>query len=255
MSKSILVVLVPMAAALGVMWLQREWSLRRLRLEHWALFRPERDAAKLRRWTQQVLEAFPGLATVPELDRPTFPSNDQQAAGLAAISLAAERFGFPLNEISLQLGQHPHLPMAAGVAEVPSDPWSWKLEGDHIYFVAGTPAPPAPRRIHLAESAFESDDKLAWVAAHEVAHVALAAARLARPGHENEEITDLATVVAGYGPILARLRYVEERYFASGGRLGWRVSKLGTLSQPAIAFVRELRALPKGSQASSSPAA
>jgi hypothetical protein len=38
-----------------------------------------------------------------------------------------------------------------------------------------------------------------------------------------------------------RHRYVEQRINGPGRELGWRISGLGTLSQPAIAFLREER--------------
>jgi hypothetical protein len=236
------VILTVVLASRAIAWVHRERQLRRHRRLHWALFDPDRDSVKLTRWVDYILQAFPGIAELSELERPTFDRGDRQASGQAAIALAAERFGYPIGGIDLVIGPHRDLRTAIGVAEVPANPWSWKVEGDQIHFIPGEAPPEGPRRIHLTEAAFDSDDSLAWIAAHEVAHVALSAARLARSGREDEEITDLATVMAGYGAVFSRLRFVEERYTASGGRLGWRISHIGTLSQPAIAYVRELRA-------------
>jgi hypothetical protein len=181
------------------------------------------------------------MGSLPELHDVRFDSVDRLAAARAAIALASERFSYPLQQIELVVGTHRELPNADGAAEVPPQPWSWRLEADQMHFVVDQPSAPAMHRIFLAESALVHDEKLACIAAHEVAHLALAQARLRRTGREDEEITDLATVVAGYGALFVRHRYVEQRRFASGGRIGWRIEQFGTLSKPAIAFAREWR--------------
>jgi hypothetical protein len=242
---------------LAVPLLYREWQLRRHRHLHSLLFNAARDRPKLTRWFDEVSRAFPGMASLPELHQISFDRTDRVAAARAAIAMAAERFGYPLQQIELVIGTHRELPNASGAAEVPPRPWSWKLEEDRMHVVVDPPSPPTLRRIFIAEGALANDERLAWLGAHEVAHLALAWARLTRSGREDEEITDLATIVAGYGPLLSRHRYVEERIFAGGGRVAWRIAQFGTLSKPAIAFARELRAA-SGSgavQSSSEPAA
>jgi hypothetical protein len=235
----------------------REWQLRRHRHLHSLLFNAARDRPKLTRWFHEISRAFPEMTSLPELHAVSLDRSDRVAAARAAITMAAERFGYPLQAIELVIGAHRELPNAAGAAEVPPRPWSWKLEEDRIHFVVDQPSPPTLHKIFIAEGALANDEKLAWLAAHEVAHLALAWARLTRAGREDEEITDLATIVAGYGPLLLRHRYVEERVFARGGRVAWRILQFGTLSKPAIAFGRELRAavVPGPVEGSSEPAA
>lgn len=128
----------------------------------------EREASgppcgQLLRWraVDYIVQAFPGIAELSELERPTFDRGDRQSSGQAAIALAAERFGYPIGGIDLVIGPHRDLRTAIGVAEVPANPWSWKVEGDQIHFITGEAPPEGPRRIHLTEVAFDSDDSLA----------------------------------------------------------------------------------------------
>jgi|GEM_PF-4745862 len=115
-----------------------------------------------------------------------------------------------------------------------------------MHFVVDQEPAVSRQRIFIAEKSLDNDEKLAWLAAHEVAHLALADARLERLGRDTEEVADLATVVAGYGQLLLRHRYVEERLFGPGASLTWRVTQFGTLSKPAIVFARELRSRMRG---------
>jgi hypothetical protein len=240
----------------GVPLLYREWQLRRHRHLHSLLFNAARDRPKLTRWFHEISRAFPEMVSLPELHDISFDRTDRVTAARAAITLAAERFGYPVRRIELVMDTHPELPNAAGAAEIPPRPWTWKLEEDRMHFVVDQPSPPTLHKIFIAEGALANDEKLAWLAAHEVAHLALAWARLTRTGREDEEITDLATIVAGYGPLLLRHRYVEERMFPSVGRVAWRITQFGTLSKPAVAFARELRsaAVAGPVQSSSEPA-
>lgn len=240
MPRALIVVLLLQVGLATYLWHARERELRRRRRAHDALFDRTRDAPRLTRWLQDVAQAFPAAARLPELESVQFEA-DRVGSAHQAVALAAQRFGYPRQQIELVIGQAPGLPHAAGAAVVATPSVSGVLDGDRLQLTVSAPASSGPRRLYLAEATLAQDELLAIVAAHEVAHLALADARLARSGREDEEITELAMVLAGYGPLMFRHRYVEQRITGPGRELGWRISGLGTLSQPAIAFLREER--------------
>jgi hypothetical protein len=246
MPRGILTVLALYVLLASSLWVYREWQLRKWRLRHAALFNATRDTPRFVRWFQEIVEAFPDLIHHPEVEECHFTASDRQIRAEEAVAMAATRFGYPLGEINVVVGIHPERPQAAGSAEVPAPSWSWRMDGEQLYIEVDEKPEAKPRHIHIAESSVDDHDVLAIVAGHEVAHLALAARRLRRAGREDEEITELATILAGYGPVMWRRRYQEERLQRDKHRLAWRIKQFGLLSQPAIAYIRELRAKAAG---------
>lgn len=76
------------------------------------------------------------------------------------------------------------------------------------------------------------------ITAHEVAHVALGSRGIRLTAtQENEELTDAATVLAGFGPLMLHAYYSERRWVTEESALAGSVHRLGYLNPIAMAYL------------------
>ena len=147
------------------------------------------------------------------------PATEGQPLDFAkrAILLAVERFGMPLPMLKVRFC--PLGPGHAGAVRERNGTWFVDLD-------------------RSLENEFE--DMLS-VAAHEVAHVALLRRRIRlEPTQRNEELTDTAAVLAGFGPVLIRTAF-RERLTEKGNVLRLDSRRLGYLPARALVYLSTLR--------------
>lgn len=95
--------------------------------------------------------------------------------------------------------------------------------------------------VDITPSANGNGEMIAAIVGHEIAHVALLSRGIRlTPVLRNEELTDTAAVLAGFGPLMLRTVHREELRFADTA-LEVERHTLGYLKAPALAWLSTLR--------------
>lgn len=219
----------------------REWKLFLGRRREARAFSALNDGPRLSGMARDIAAVLdPAVLEAPEIDTPSALNGDPVRDAEAAVALAADRFGFT-EKLLVHVGFHPDRPYARGVSVFGSQQWSAVISpGEMVFTVAASAS--TPREIFIAPSIMTDPVRAQLVAAHGVAHHVLNAHGVSRSGDQwLGERVEVALILAGYFPLLYQIRYVEQRWFSEGGRIGWSAHTSGTLSRNALRFVRGLR--------------
>lgn len=168
------------------------------------------------RMASQVLP-IERLTQPPVVDLPSTDGSRIEYAKLS-IQLAVHRFGMPMPPMKVRFSKMP--PGHAGSVQAHPD-GTWAVDLDF---------------------SIQTDlEAILSVAAHEVAHVALLRRGIALvPTQRNEELTDTAAVLAGFGPVLLRT-VLRESLSEGEGRVELRSRRLGYLPPRALAYLSAMR--------------
>lgn len=144
------------------------------------------------------------------------------AAARVLLDRVCQYMGVPPSEVQLRVQPSEAMPGAAGVYE--------------------------PGQIHIAETEVADAFALTKTLAHEVAHHLLIGRKLLAGEHDSEWVTDLATVVFGFGVFLANAT-VCDKHERMGHWSWWSVGRLGYMPSRvtgyALAILAWLRGEPK----------
>jgi hypothetical protein len=95
-------------------------------------------------------------------------------------------------------------------------------------------------RVSLASSNLDDPLTLVATAAHELSHVLLhGQGRLSGEEPDHEQVTDLLTVVLGFGVFTANSR-IRSHNWHDGNREGWSIQRVGYLTQPQVGYALAL---------------
>jgi hypothetical protein len=135
-----------------------------------------------------------------------------------AVQVSVSRFGIALPQIKVRFSSLP--PGRAAQVQRDRD-GTWKVDVD--------------------ESLEAHNEPILSAVAHEVAHVALLPRRKAlEPQQREEELTDVAAVLAGFGPVMLRT-VLWERVAVSDSSVQAQTNSLGYLPPKALVFLSTLR--------------
>ena len=219
---------------------RRERDIRRAESEYESQFDIAAARAQLDRYATLLRTVLPPSALlappVVAIDRTTLNATEQARA---AVTFAAERFAVELPPF--EVVYTPHI-TEGRLGEVCWDaPWDVEYAGERITVRPVADRPPN-WRVRLREGLHLEPERLAVVAAHEVAHIVLLGRSIALPSTQaNEQLTDAAAVLAGFGPLMQQTAFRVRHHPRRGRALEWSASTANYLHRGAIRYLMEQR--------------
>lgn len=197
--------------------------------------------SRLTEYVELVRTTFgPALFAHAPVEAPLVAHANPVAFLRETVALIAARFSLEMPEIEARFVSD--VPSGAPAVMQWDAPWEMRQEGNVLHIRSRSVDSPNWRV--LIQELYRYDDELLTVfIAHEVAHVALLARGVRLPKRrDNEELTDTAAVLAGFGPLMRRASFYQSE--EKVGRRRWRVSyrRFGYLHRRAIEILMDRRA-------------
>ena len=244
MNESLIRSVVLLAAFVAVLewWRWRRFDQRLKKLE--AAYDAEFDlAAWQARLDDYVLRLRailpPFVFEAPSITAVNFNGMQPVEMARSAVDHAAQRFGLAMPAYTIELTSN----LTAGRdGEVLSDgPWDIQLTNDRL-IVGPAPGRDPNWRVRLRDGLQHEPERLAVVAAHEIAHVALLGRGIRlEPEAENELFTDAAAVLAGFGLLMERTVFTLKTNPLRGGERKWYFVHTGYLHRGAVNYLQSCR--------------
>ena len=220
---------------------QRRWAGHVIDLAYHSTFSLADARPRLDEYVRLLTDAFGTAAfSEPPLSGVPFQALDRQAFLWKAIRLAAARFGMTPPPIAARF-----------VADLPEDTaaclrlnadWTLHARPGRITVEArGEGHTPWQMLVH--ERFRDDDEALVAIVAHEIAHLALFAYGVhLEPKQRNEELTDVAAVLAGFGLLMLRARRRMDTCDESKGTRSVRLLRIGYIHDGALDYLLEVHA-------------
>lgn len=189
--------------------------------------------SRLAEYVEQVRATFgPALFAHPVVAAPLVAHTNPLVFLRETIALVASRFALEMPAIEARFVHD--VPLGAPAVVQWDTPWEVTQQGA-VFHIRPRSAASPNWRILIQELYRYDDELLTVLVAHEVAHIALLARGVRLPKRrDNEELTDTAAVLAGFGPLMRQVSFRQSEEEVTRGR--WRVSyrRFGYLHQRAI---------------------
>jgi hypothetical protein len=160
----------------------------------------------------------------------------------ACVEDAAARFGVPMDALQWSFVPETTIADVAGCVIRRGGLGTITLDGTTA---AVEPAPDGEVRswcIEVAAKHRRDRAMTASVVGHEMAHAALQMRHVRlTPTRRNEELTDVAAILAGFGPVMLEVAQRERFWMSNIGRMHLRVGGAGYLHREAVRYVTERR--------------
>jgi hypothetical protein len=214
----------------GINWFGRRRAKSRLRAAYSRAFDPK-EKAELDEHVALVRGVLSHVSAAP-LVPPSGPIDDAWLS--AAVAIAAERFGVPAAQVTWRFISDPLVPNSAGC--VWGDGGSM-IRHDGDQYVVSAASPSRNWTIEVANR-YRVDREVAFViVGHEMAHIALLSHQVRlEPRRRNEELTDVAAFLAGFGATMRDIAR-RETWRENGRRIELRVGDVGYLHRDAIEYL------------------
>jgi hypothetical protein len=217
-------------------WWRRERAIKHAEAEYNSGFEYATERPRLENYLAILQGVLPShVISSSPLHETTLRWESPIGRARAAVAFAAARFALALPPVEVVIT--PHIADDRD-AELNWDaPWEVVLDGECASLRPLADSIPN-WRIRVREEVVNDLDRLCVVAAHEVAHLLLFAKRIRlTPNLRNEELTDAAVVLAGFGPIMERVAYSVVRQPVRHGVFAFTVRRSCYLHREAIRFL------------------
>jgi hypothetical protein len=219
-------------------------NMRRLRERQRRTYEESYDPTiepRLAQYAEQVSATFgAALFAHPAVDAPLVANRNPTDFVRETVALTASRFAIQLPEIEARFVSV--VPRGAPAVVVWDGEWDVKREG--TVFRIRRRADASPNwRILIQERHRYNDKLLTVIVAHEVAHIALLSRGVRLPLlRDNEELTDAAAVLAGFGPLMRQVSFEQSQHECVNGQWSVSASRVGYLHRRAIDALMHYRA-------------
>ena len=181
----------------------------------------------------------PAAMAAPPITEVSFAAMHCLEMARSAVDEAARRFGLALPVYAIELTSD--MPSSCDGQVVWEVPWDVRLSGDQL-IVEPAPDRDPDWRVRLRDGLQHDPERLAVVAAHEVAHIVLLARKVrVQPESENELLTDAAAVLAGFGPLMERTAFALKTNSMRGRKRRWYFTQSGYLHRSAVRYLQARR--------------
>ena len=232
---TLLAVVLLAVAVVAINELSRHRTIGRLRARLNPRFDEAQRGPQLDRYRAVLHDTF-GASWPPREVLHDFAGERTPEATLeAAVRIAAKRLEVNLGDVQWSFADGIRMPNMAGCAQWPATS-RVEIRGDAA-IVTPLENPGKVWKIKVLDRYRNDPEQILSIVAHELAHVALLSRGVRLPDtRENEELTDAAAALAGFGPLMIRLRSKE--HLSQHGRVFVLSRRTpGYLESGAIAYL------------------